>query len=124
MEPHLARTVIRDHGKVGADAVPIITPRAGRRLVRARCDPRRKDGAMPRESKAQKDTVGRVMHEFKEGDLKSSSGKKVTNPKQAIAIGLSEAGASNQQSPAQNRDRKSTRLNSSHVSESRMPSSA
>ena len=60
---------------------------------------------MPRESKAQKDTVGRVMHEFKEGDLKSSSGKKVTNPKQAIAIGLSEAGASNQQSPAQNRKR-------------------
>ena len=36
--------------------------------------------------------VGTVMHEFKEGKLKSSSGQKVTNPKQAIAIGLSEAG--------------------------------
>jgi len=36
--------------------------------------------------------VGKVMHEFKEGELKSgSSGKKVTNPKQAVAIGLSEA---------------------------------
>lgn len=38
--------------------------------------------------------VGRVMSEFKAGKLKSSSGKKVTNPKQAIAIGLSEAGMS------------------------------
>jgi hypothetical protein len=36
------------------------------------------------------DKVGRVMKEFKEGKLKSSSGQKVTNPKQAIAIGLSE----------------------------------
>jgi hypothetical protein len=37
------------------------------------------------------DKVGKVMHEFKEGKLKSSSGKKVTNRKQAIAIGISEA---------------------------------
>ena len=37
-----------------------------------------------------KDKVGVVMREFKEGKLKSSSGQKVTNPKQAIAIGLSE----------------------------------
>ena len=35
-----------------------------------------------------------VMQEFKSGDLRSSSGKKVTNPKQAIAIALSEAGKS------------------------------
>ena len=35
--------------------------------------------------------VGVVMKEFKEGELKSGSGKKVTNPKQAIAIALSEA---------------------------------
>lgn len=32
-----------------------------------------------------------AMHEMKEGKLKNSSGNKVTNPKQAIAIGLSEA---------------------------------
>jgi topoisomerase IA-like protein len=33
-----------------------------------------------------------VMHEYKHHDLKSGrSGKKVSNPKQAIAIGLSEA---------------------------------
>jgi hypothetical protein len=31
------------------------------------------------------------MREMKEGKLRSGSGKKVTNPKQAIAIGLSEA---------------------------------
>ena len=37
-----------------------------------------------------KDKVRTVMKEFKEGKLKSSSGQKVTNPKQAIAIGLSE----------------------------------
>ena len=39
--------------------------------------------------------VGKVMKEFKEGKLKSGkSDKKVTNPKQAIAIALSEAGMS------------------------------
>jgi hypothetical protein len=36
--------------------------------------------------------VERAMKEMHEGKLKSGrSGKKVTNPKQAIAIGLSEA---------------------------------
>lgn len=35
--------------------------------------------------------VGKVMREFKRGQLKSGGKKKVTNPKQAIAIGLSEA---------------------------------
>lgn len=40
------------------------------------------------------DKVQKVMREYKEGKLKSSSGSKVTNPKQAIAIGLSEAGLS------------------------------
>lgn len=36
-------------------------------------------------------SVEREMKAFKKGKLKSSSGRKVTNPKQAIAIGLSEA---------------------------------
>ena len=36
-------------------------------------------------------SVGREMKAFKEGKLKSGSGKKVTSRKQAIAIGLSEA---------------------------------
>ena len=35
--------------------------------------------------------VARAMHERKHGTLKSSSGRKVTSRKQAIAIGLSEA---------------------------------
>ena len=57
-----------------------------------------------KQSKPQKETVGRVMHEFKHGELRSgASGKKVKNPRQAIAIALSEAGASNQQSPQENK---------------------
>ncbi len=35
--------------------------------------------------------VEKVMHERKQGTLRSSSGQKVTSSKQAIAIGLSEA---------------------------------
>ncbi|MCW2284158.1 hypothetical protein M2323_001925 [Rhodoblastus acidophilus] len=59
---------------------------------------------MARQSKRQKETVGRVMHEFKHGELETSTGKKVKNPKQAIAIGLHEAGATNQESPGKNRE--------------------
>jgi hypothetical protein len=59
---------------------------------------------MARQSKAQQDTVGRVMHEFKHGELKSSTGKKVENPKQAIAIGLHEAGAAKFETPEKNRE--------------------
>jgi hypothetical protein len=43
---------------------------------------------------AGKEKVGKVMKEFQSGKLKSSSGKKVTNPKQAVAIAMSEAGMS------------------------------
>ncbi len=47
---------------------------------------------MAKYSKASQSKVKKVMDEMKEGKLKSGrSGKKVTNPKQAIAIGLSEA---------------------------------
>jgi hypothetical protein len=35
--------------------------------------------------------VGKVMHEYKHGELKSGTGGKVKSRKQAIAIGLSEA---------------------------------
>jgi hypothetical protein len=55
------------------------------------------------QSKAQKETISRVMHEFKHGELESSSGQKVKNPRQAIAIGLSEAGASKYESKEKNR---------------------
>ena len=42
-------------------------------------------------SEAEQEKVGVVMKEFKDGELKSGSGEKVTDPKQAIAIALSEA---------------------------------
>ncbi len=57
-----------------------------------------------RETKAQKDTVGRVMHEYKHGELESSRGGKVKSRKQAVAIALSEAGASKYESPQKNRE--------------------
>jgi hypothetical protein len=50
-----------------------------------------KDGG---QTPAQKKKIEKVMHEFKMGTLKSSSGDKVTDKKQAIAIALSEAGLS------------------------------
>ncbi len=57
------------------------------------------------QSKAQKETVERVMHEFKHGELRiRGSGPKVRNPRQAIAIALREAGASKRQSAARNRE--------------------
>lgn len=37
--------------------------------------------------------VAKVMREYKAGKLKSSSGDKVTNEKQAVAIAMSEAEA-------------------------------
>lgn len=46
---------------------------------------------MPKQTEGQQKKVEKVMHEFKDGDLKSSSGDKVTSRKQAIAIALSEA---------------------------------
>lgn len=51
--------------------------------------------------------VGKVMREFKEGRLYSSSGEKVTDRKQAIAIAMSEAGMSRKMAkggPASNID--------------------
>ena len=60
---------------------------------------------MAKQTKPQKETVERVMHEFKEGDLRiRGNGPKVRNPKQAIAIALHEAGATNQESPRKNRE--------------------
>ena len=60
---------------------------------------------MAKQTRAQKETVERVMHEFKEGELRiRGNGPKVRNPKQAIAIALREAGASNQESPKENRE--------------------
>ena len=47
---------------------------------------------MAKYSKKAGEKVERAMKEMKKGELRSGrSGKKVTDPKQAIAIGLSEA---------------------------------
>lgn len=45
-----------------------------------------------KETPKQEAKIKKVMEEYKDGDLKSSSGQTVTNEKQAIAIALSEAG--------------------------------
>ena len=42
------------------------------------------------------------MHEWKHGELESSRGGKVRSRRQAVAVALSEAGSSNEQSPKQN----------------------
>lgn len=47
---------------------------------------------MAKYSEKTQEKVQEAMHEMKEGTLKNGrTGQKVTNPKQAIAIGLSEA---------------------------------
>jgi hypothetical protein len=45
--------------------------------------------------------IEKVMDEYKDGDLKSGSGKKVTNRKQAVAIGIDEARRSGAKVPKQ-----------------------
>ena len=45
-------------------------------------------------------SVEREMKAMKQGKLRSGSGQKVTNPKQAIAIGLSEARKSGKKVPS------------------------
>ena len=61
---------------------------------------------MAKQARDQKETVQRVMHEFKHGELETGAGKKVKSRRQAVAIGLSEAGASNQQSSKENAERR------------------
>jgi hypothetical protein len=61
---------------------------------------------MPRQSPAQKQTVERVMHEYKHGELKSGrSGKggKVKSKRQAIAIAMKESGSSKYESKSENK---------------------
>lgn len=61
---------------------------------------------MAKSTSRQRRTEGRVMHEFKHGELKSGpggKGGKVKSRKQAIAIALHEAGESKYDSPAEKR---------------------
>jgi hypothetical protein len=50
--------------------------------------------AIPKTKAGKERKVAKTMGEFKEGDLESSSGAPVTNPKQAVAIALSQTGQS------------------------------
>jgi hypothetical protein len=69
---------------------------------------RRKSTSGRRYGKTAGDKVGRAMHEMKRGELRSGrSGKKVTSPKQAIAIGLSEARRRGAKVPSRPRKRAS-----------------
>ena len=53
---------------------------------------RSSSGSDPKSKRTVKKKMEETMHEFKHHELESGrSGKKVKNPKQAIAIGLSEA---------------------------------
>ena len=61
---------------------------------------------MPKSTPSQRKTAGRVMHEFKHGELKSGpggKGGKVRSRKQAIAIALNESGASKYESKTENK---------------------
>ena len=61
---------------------------------------------MPRTTPRQRKILGRVMHEYEHGELKSGPGGragKVKSRRQAIAIALEEAGASKYESAKENR---------------------
>ncbi|MGI8951537.1 MAG: DUF6496 domain-containing protein [Chitinophagaceae bacterium] len=69
---------------------------------------------MAKYSKKSQEDVKDAMHEMKHGKLKSGrSGKKVTNPKQAIAIGLSEARKEGAKVPKKSSSKKSASKKSS-----------
>ena len=58
---------------------------------------------MAKTSPRQRKSIGRVMHEFKHGELTSGRGGKVKSRRQAVAIALNEAGASKYESKKENR---------------------
>lgn len=55
---------------------------------------------MPKQSEGKRDTMERVMHEVKHGELETRSGRKVKSRKQAVAIGMAESGSSKQEDKA------------------------
>jgi hypothetical protein len=65
--------------------------------------------SIPKTKAGKERKVAKTMGEFKAGDLKSSSGETVANPKQAIAISLSQTG---QAKPPSERKRRSSSGNS------------
>ena len=68
---------------------------------------------MPRYGKKSQKTVRSAMHKMKRGKLKSGrSGRRVKSPKQAIAIGLSEARRKGAKVPARKGSTRSRRRSS------------
>jgi hypothetical protein len=76
----------------------------GQKAAKKRAGPRTVASKRLSESPSARKKVKKVMHEYKEGELHSGSekGPVVKSKKQAIAIALSEAGASNKR-PAKKR---------------------
>ncbi len=69
---------------------------------------------MAKYSKEAGKKVKKAMHEMHEGKLKSGkSNKKVTNPKQAVAIGLSEAREEGAKVPKKSSSKSSSKKSSS-----------
>jgi hypothetical protein len=61
---------------------------------------------MAKYSRGASKKVEEAMHEMKEGDLRTGTGKKVTSRKQAVAIGLSEARDEGKKVPKKDKDNK------------------
>ncbi|HAR37782.1 MAG: hypothetical protein A2W86_05655 [Bacteroidetes bacterium GWD2_45_23] len=64
---------------------------------------------MAKYSKKAQDKIGEVMKEYKEGELKTSAGKKVKDRDQAIAIGISEAKQAGYKVPKQKKETPKTK---------------
>ncbi len=69
---------------------------------------------MAKYSKKSQEYVKENMEEMEKGKLRSGSGQKVTDPKQAIAIGLSEARKDGLKVPKKNKNLGTTKIGKSH----------
>ena len=67
---------------------------------------------MAKPTPRQREIEGRVMHEFKHGELRSGRGGKVKSRRQAIAIAMSESGQSRNRRKSSRGRRKSSRSRS------------
>ena len=80
---------------------------------------------MAKYSKKAGKKVEKAMHEMHEGKLKTGrSGKKVTNPKQAVAIGLSEARGAGAKVPKKSSSKSASKKSAPKKSTSQSSSSS
>jgi len=82
---------------------------SSRKTTRARKTRARSSSSRKTASSRGRGKVGKVMHEYSSGSLRSGSGGKVKNRKQAIAIGLSEARRSGEHVPPKKKSSRSRR---------------